>query len=358
MTMFLPLLLSLSGPILPDPIIRACVPPADMCAVLESDCAAAGVDPERCLELGQGVCPAGKCLACDRALDECGAEGGDCSVIAKHCDDALSGCPCEPAACRDVTELTLPQLFSTCFAWPMALGQCGAPSVGQCLTTLPWNGCAGLTTCEYMACMEDIAAIGDCDGGLPKSCERVAECVEAEAIGVASEPVGLGQEFDLTASLGATKDCLELTEIYPSGLYGMQWVRVRNSCESPVDLSGVTLRWTHASFFGPGVPLDGIDIPAGDCVTIGGPLSTQDNFLPNFALAVDMTPPLATGDSGLESVGLFVEDAALPFDSVVYGGDDSLAVQMGPVATGHSLWRVGEQWYDNDAPAPHSCLKP
>lgn len=180
MTMLLPFLLSFTNPTGADPVILACVPPPDMCAVLGKDCGELGVDPNRCLELAEGVCPGDRCLACDRTIAECEAAGGDCEAVAKHCDDALEGCSCDPAKCRDVTELTLPQLFATCFAWPMAIGQCGEPSVGQCLTTLPWIGCAGLTTCEYTKCMEDIELFGTCEDNLPKSCDRVVACVAAE----------------------------------------------------------------------------------------------------------------------------------------------------------------------------------
>jgi hypothetical protein len=190
MSMFLSLLLGLTEPTSIEPIILACAPPPDMCAVLEKDCNGAGVDPNRCLELAEGVCPGDRCLACDRAAAECEAAGGDCEAVIENCEAALEGCSCDPGRCRDVTELTLPQLFSTCFAWPMAIGQCEEPSVGQCLTTLPWIGCAGLTTCEYTECMEDIALFGTCGDFLPASCDRVVACVDAEATGdIPSNPL-------------------------------------------------------------------------------------------------------------------------------------------------------------------------
>lgn len=168
--------------VVPDPIIiPACNPPASLCADLESDCTAAGIDADRCLELAQGVCPGSKCLACERLIDECEeVSPGECDAIAKRCGSALGGCNCDAPACVDMMDAPIPTLFASCFAFPLALG-CEEPSVGQCFTTLTYEGCAGLTTCEYHDCMRAIDDLASCTDATPAECAEVAACVAAEA---------------------------------------------------------------------------------------------------------------------------------------------------------------------------------
>jgi hypothetical protein len=168
--------------VVPDPIIiPACNPPASLCADLESDCTAAGIDADRCLELAQGVCPGSKRLACERLIDECEeVSPGECDAIAKRCGSALGGCNCDAPACVDMMDAPIPTLFASCFAFPLALG-CEEPSVGQCFTTLTYEGCAGLTTCEYHDCMLAIGDLASCTDATPAECAEVAACVAAEA---------------------------------------------------------------------------------------------------------------------------------------------------------------------------------
>lgn len=166
-----------------EPVILGCNIPGNMCAELELDCIAAGIETGRCVEIAEAVCPDNKCLACDRAILDCEASGGDCKELESHCDAALRGCGCEFDGCRDVTELELTELFSMCFAWPLSLGHCDDPSAGQCMTTLPWMGCAGLTTCEYTRCMEKVALFGTCDENIPAECAEVEACIASEAKG-------------------------------------------------------------------------------------------------------------------------------------------------------------------------------
>lgn len=167
----------------PEPVILGCNIPRDMCAELELDCIAAGIETGRCVEIAEAVCPDNKCLACERAVIDCKSSGGDCAELEAHCDAALQGCGCEFDGCRDVTELELPELFSMCFAWPLSIGHCDDPSAGQCMTTLPWMGCAGLTTCEYTRCMEKIALFGTCDENIPIECAEVEACLASESKG-------------------------------------------------------------------------------------------------------------------------------------------------------------------------------
>ena len=162
-------------------VILACNVPADLCDALEFDCTAAGVDEDRCLEIAQGVCPGSKCLACERMLAECEeASPGECDAIAKRCGAALDGCNCETETCVDMTTATIPTLFASCFAFPLALG-CEEPSVGQCFTTLTYSSCAGLTTCEYHDCMWALDDLASCTDETPAECAEVVACVAAEA---------------------------------------------------------------------------------------------------------------------------------------------------------------------------------
>ena len=134
---------------------------------------------ERCLALAQAVCPANKCLACDRALTACEDSGGDCSTISEHCTAALEGCDCTPS-CEATNTLVLDDLFAVCFAWPLAIGdECAEPSAGQCFAALAWEGC-NLNTCQYSECMAEIEASGICSDRLPDSCKPVMACVAAE----------------------------------------------------------------------------------------------------------------------------------------------------------------------------------
>lgn len=175
LTAFLSLAISIT-----PPVIRACNVPRTMCATLESDCVAAGVDPDRCLELAQGVCPTNKCLACDRAEDACEAAGGACTALVSHCSQALTGCGCETPRCTSAVNLSDQQIFALCLAWPMAIGDdCEDPSAGPCFAALAWDGC-DLNSCEYTACMEDMEALAVCGGDLPDSCIAVQACVDAE----------------------------------------------------------------------------------------------------------------------------------------------------------------------------------
>jgi hypothetical protein len=164
----------------PGPIILACNPPATLCGDLEADCIDAGIDDERCMQLAQGVCPADKCVACERMLDACDEADIECDTIAKRCSSALDGCDCGSPTCHDMTTAAAPELFASCFAWPLALG-CEEPSAGQCFTTMSYAGCAGLTTCEYNDCMRALDARASCTDAVPAACAEVVACVEAEA---------------------------------------------------------------------------------------------------------------------------------------------------------------------------------
>lgn len=171
--------------------------------------------------------------------------------------------------------------------------------------------------------------------------------------------------------------CLELTEVFylPAGeVTGLQWTRIRNSCSVPVVATGVELRWSrHGRWDSGGVLALGQlgEMAPGECVTVGGPVSTAENRHPGFALAAAFQPELARPDehATMEGLGLFKRGATVPFDAVFYGpsftsslvGTDGELVSeadLPQIQAGHSMWLSNERWYDSESPSPHSCLAP
>lgn len=92
-----------------------------MCDDLEDTCVVEGLPAAWCQVLAQAVCPADRCTACEMAVDECVGAGLDCGTLADRCSEALDGCSCE-RSCKPARELSIAELFSTCFAFPWALG--------------------------------------------------------------------------------------------------------------------------------------------------------------------------------------------------------------------------------------------
>lgn len=215
---------------------------------------------------------------------------------------------------------------------------------------------------DYVACREDMR-LADC-GVCPASCAGiVGACTESTG----GDPAGGG--LPIAAPAPAAEDCLELSEVFvqpaSTAPAGQQWVRVRNTCARPVETDGIQLRWTFRHGWAAGGTIDLGDlgeIDGGECVTIGGTVSSVHNYQPSFDLAAEMTPPMQVGLVSAEGVGLFSGDAA--FASVVYGAENLLGIvgesggpetSVGYLPPGHSLWRTGGIWYDSDHPSPHSC---
>jgi hypothetical protein len=350
----------------PD-IIRGCAPPADMCKQLEADCLGAGMDATRCAELAEGVCPAGRCLACDRAVAECddAGLGAGCDTIADHCDVALTGCGCD-LKCRDAGELTSEQMLSVCFAWPSALGDdCAEPSAGQCMAMLGWDGC-GISSCEYVECMEALDALGQvCPVTLPGECAAVEDCNSSAGAPAPDDA------FDLRIPPALPSACLELEEVFyrpasgrPSGV---QWVNIKNTCAREVLLDEVEVRYTGKEYgwwFG-FRPLEDLgSIGPGECMTVGGPSSSASNGSPVYDLEVEFYKPIIDPVYTAEGIGLAYEHSALPFDAVIYGPANTTklvdengtvgAVDVPRTAAGKSMRRSGGGWFEA-YPAPNLC---
>lgn len=169
------------------PVVATCAPDQDMCAQLGAACVADGMDPEVCTGMADNVCPGARQLSCEAMQKTCLDEGGDCDNIFKTCAENLAGCG--PAACHDAGTITPAQAVATCYAYPYALDTCAKeePSAGICMSLLTWSGC-GITTCEWIECMEDVAALGDtCPLDLPSSCKAIVACKQNET---EAPPVG------------------------------------------------------------------------------------------------------------------------------------------------------------------------
>lgn len=171
------------------PVIKTCAPAPDMCAQLGTACVADGMDPEVCAGMADNVCPGARQLSCQAMEKTCLEGGGECDNIFKTCTENLAGCGAP--ACHDAGTITPAQAIATCYAYPYALETCSKvePSAGTCMSLLTWEGC-GITTCEWIECMEDVAALGDtCPLDLPSSCKAIVACKQNENKN-AAPPVG------------------------------------------------------------------------------------------------------------------------------------------------------------------------
>lgn len=165
----------------PQFVIRGCAPPATMCDTLAAVCDLAGLPDERC-DAFAAVCDLGdKCGACERTHDTCVNEKlGACDQIQKFCSAAIAGCGCNKADdCVAAGSFEPDDLVSLCLLYPSPLlDDCGAPSAGQCMAMMNWEGC-GITTCDYVMCVEHIENL-ECSTNMPEICDEVAKCaVEA-----------------------------------------------------------------------------------------------------------------------------------------------------------------------------------
>mgnify|MGYP003430185716 FL=1 len=164
------------------PVIVTCAPDPDMCAQLGDACRADGVEEPTCDGLEVNVCPGAQLAVCDAALTLCADTGDGCEHTAAVCEANMAHC--FAAKCREAGEVTPAQALATCFAHPSLLSGCDGelPSAGECMSLLMWEDC-GITTCEWIACMEDLAATGEqCVADKPASCDAVLACREAESV--------------------------------------------------------------------------------------------------------------------------------------------------------------------------------
>jgi hypothetical protein len=152
---------------------------------------------------------------------------------------------------------------------------------------------------------------------------------------------------------------------------GNEWIEIYNGMGQSVDLSGYSIGYVlggNSSGYGAaGTDLSGV-FPAGACIVVGGPLSSDANFSPVYQYETNFTPDIqntnkAIGlfDSNMASVGA----ATVPLDAVVYGNngngymdDDGFVPTTGEVDnpnSGDSLERSATGWSIQSAPTPGVC---
>jgi hypothetical protein len=135
---------------------------------------------------------------------------------------------------------------------------------------------------------------------------------------------------------------LEIAEVVTDPVGGddqLQWIKLRNLGEIPIDLGGYRLAAGQDSYGLVAVSLAGVLAPGG-CAVIGGPLSSAANGHPVFAQAIDFAPDLphgarrAAGFAVLDAVTAPLGGVATPVDAVVIGapGDPGLLDPDGLVA--------------------------
>lgn len=368
------LLVLLTTPSSPPPVLRGCTPPPDLCEQMLKDCAETGMTSERCDVVAGGICPGSACMAKTAAFWTCFEEGLDCTEMLDNMGKAMVGCSCD-LRCEDTHDLSLERLFAMCLTYPSAIGDdCAEPSADRCvdLLTLPPETCS-MDACEYVACQRDIMAQNDllqiC-AEPPPSCAKLVACDEAENGGGKPAPA---TPLGWSAAPPSGERCLRLSEVFvrPDGpVAHRQWVEISNVCGDEVDLSvtGTVLRWTQPGKNWSGaMSLAGVGVVGpGGCLVVGGPQSVPANFSPDFDLPISFSPALMLdGAAGVAGVGLFDALATVtPFDAVAYGsGSATLNGADGkpahPVAAAmpvaHSLERHGQTWVDTPAPSPGAC---
>ena len=150
----------------------------------------------------------------------------------------------------------------------------------------------------------------------------------------------------------------------------LEWVEIQNTNDFDVDLADFSLGNGGTSYTSSLLQLAGT-LPAGAVWVVGGPLSTPDNGMPAFDLAVDFSPDLQNSGATADGVALFnvpadqVTGATVPVDAVVYGGANDNGLidetglanppEVGDAPAGSSIERVDAEgaWQIQGVPTPN-----
>ncbi|MEM7481465.1 MAG: CHAT domain-containing protein [Acidobacteriota bacterium] len=125
---------------------------------------------------------------------------------------------------------------------------------------------------------------------------------------------------------------LILTEVFydPSGDdRGLEWIELYNATDEPIDLAGYSIGAGGKDYTTSRYQLAGV-IGPGETFVVGGPISVDKNYRPQFQLALDLLGEIQNADSTpADGVALFDVPASeikidtLPIDAVRYGDENS-----------------------------------
>jgi hypothetical protein len=152
---------------------------------------------------------------------------------------------------------------------------------------------------------------------------------------------------------------------------GSEWIEIYNGTGQSVDLAGYSIGYVlggnSGGYGAAGVALSG-SIPAGACVVVGGPLSSDANFSPVYEFETNFTPDIQNTN---KAIALFddtvsnINASTLPLDAVVYGSnangymdEDGTVPSVGEVdnpSSGNSLERSASGWSVQMTPTPGVC---
>ena len=152
---------------------------------------------------------------------------------------------------------------------------------------------------------------------------------------------------------------------------GSEWIEIYNGTGQSVDLSGYSIGYVlggnSGGYGAAGADLSGV-FPAGACIVVGGPLSSDANFSPVYQYETNFTPDIQNTN---KAIGLFnaaatsINASTVPLDAVVYGNngngymdEDGSVPSTGEVdnpGSGDSLERSAEGWSVQGTPTPGVC---
>jgi hypothetical protein len=152
---------------------------------------------------------------------------------------------------------------------------------------------------------------------------------------------------------------------------GFEWVELKNTGATSIDLSTMSLGYGGTDYTGGIMPLSG-SIAPGAVFVVGGPASDATNASPTYDLVLDFNPDLQNSGTVGDGLALFdvpateVTPSTVPIDAVVYGPNNDTGLidesggvnpaDVGDAPGGSSIERttVAGGWQIQSAPTPNS----
>jgi hypothetical protein len=171
--------------------------------------------------------------------------------------------------------------------------------------------------------------------------------------------------------LTTRKQDITISEIFydPMGEdTGLEWIELKNTSGSEIDLSQFMIAAGGMSYATLQYPLKGI-LPIDGCIVVGGPLSSDKNFLPSYFQAEAFKGGLQNGGAAVDAIAIFkagiLDAKSIPLDVFAYGdvnkdgflGKDGLPLlpDLALVKSGASAERQGQTWVEQLKPTPGDC---